>query len=178
MSSSGGGEFEGLCYRVMGFIEGEGNLTISIAIRSDRVQVFPQLTVVQSVDINMLKAIQEVLKCGKIYLKRGRGRRKDSYVYRVQSVEDIVTKVIPFFDKYGFIGKMKEQYPFWREAALIVYRKRRLTLEDARKIFDLKKKLEEGRPRKMGRGQRVTWERIVKAFAPSNSKVYSLESFF
>jgi hypothetical protein len=157
--------FEGLCHRVMGFIEGEGCLAISISISGNYVRVYPQLLVVQSRDDSMLKVLQEVLKCGRIYLRRGRGRRQDFYVYEVINKKDVTQKLIPFFDRYGFVGKMKRQYLFWREAALIACGKKHLTLEDMKRIFDLKEKLEEGRLKGKKRGQRVTWERIVKAFA-------------
>jgi hypothetical protein len=162
--------FEGLCHRVMGFIEGEGCLAISINISGSYVKVYPQFLVVQSRDDTMLKVLQEVLKCGKIYPRKGRGRQQDFYLYEVNNKKDVAQKLIPFFDRYGFIGKMKRQYPLWREAAIIACRKKHLTLEDMKRIFDLKKKLEEGRLKGKRRGQRVTWERIVKAFASRTSE--------
>ena len=99
---------------IVGFVEGEGTFSISIfrnKTSSLGWQVFPEFVVTQSdTGKGALERIKSFFGCGAIYRNtRYDNHRKDLYRYCVRKVEDLSTKIVPFFQDNPMVtGKAKD----------------------------------------------------------------------
>ena len=93
-------------YYIAGFVDGEGSFNVSLRRKIDYKigwQVVLSFNVSQK-DITMLHLLKETFSCGII-----KQRKIDLlYSYDVTKPKDIVERVIPFFDKFGFLSKSKQ----------------------------------------------------------------------
>src|SRR3989344_5301661 len=85
---------------VVGLVDGEGSFNVQI--RDDRRRPRVQLKFslkLRHQDIKILKELQKFFGCGEIYIQRDK-RKNHSLCYRfeVQNKEDIIEKIIPFFE--------------------------------------------------------------------------------
>jgi hypothetical protein len=64
--------------------------------------------------------------------------------FRVQSLKEITSVIIPHFDKYPLITKKQADYLLFREIAFIMLRKEHLTQEGLQKIVNIKASLNLG----------------------------------
>jgi len=69
-------------------------------------------------DHEILKDVRDTLGCGSLYEYRNR----PMIFYVVSNFNDIVTKVIPFFEKYPLHAKKKKDFELWKRAADILQR--------------------------------------------------------
>jgi hypothetical protein len=53
--------------------------------------------------------------------------------------------IIPFLEDHPLRSKKKNDYKYWKEAALIVRSKYHLTKQGRKDVIELKKQMEEGR---------------------------------
>lgn len=65
--------------------------------------------------VEQLTKIAEELKCGKINIDSNQAR------FSVQKIEDIQSKVIPYFKKNQLSGKKKNDFNLWQKASEIIY---------------------------------------------------------
>ncbi len=108
---------------IVGFVEGEG--TFHIAFYKDPrmkqgIKIIPEFHINQSyLRIDTLKAIKEYFGCG--YIKANHAKKKDTtYVYVVRDREELINKIIPFFQKHCLISnKQKSFYLFAKIVKLI-----------------------------------------------------------
>ena len=125
-----------LGYYITGFVEGEGNFNLYIRNRKKQkgIQVHPRFCVVQT-DIEPMRMIKDCLGCGGISIKKQHtGRERTCYALQVGGKRDCYLKIIPFFDKYGFTTKRKqEEYRIWKEGVCFI-QKSHLTKEDIEKV--------------------------------------------
>mgnify|MGYP001401601341 FL=1 len=131
---------------IAGFVDGEGSFNVSLRKKKDYKigwQVVLSFNVSQK-DISMLNLIKRVLACGII-----KQRKIDNlYSFDTTNPSDITSKVIPFFNKFGFISRSKkENYQIFKEICFIAV-KRPLSNDDFLKVLDLREKLNEGKGRK------------------------------
>ncbi len=103
---------------VVGFIDGEGSLLVTIfhhpkARMKYGWQVFPELVVTQrATNLNALKVVQKVLGCGNICRSKEKGEhghKEPLYRYAVRSIQELNEKVIPFFQKHRLKSKSKKE---------------------------------------------------------------------
>ena len=102
-------------------------------------------------DREILEAIQETLGCGNIYqLNFGRYKNyskknwKPHVKYRVSNQNDIIHKVIPFFEKYPLFGKKKKSFDVFTKIVKKIEFKEHLTpygLEGTKKLVSELKSL-------------------------------------
>jgi hypothetical protein len=90
---------------IVGFVDGEGCFSVSfVRNKTTRFgyQIFVEFVITQGEkSLHVLEDIQEYLECGKIYRNtRHDNHREDLFRYCVRSVNDLATKIIPFFDIY------------------------------------------------------------------------------
>ncbi|AGM11403.1 LAGLIDADG endonuclease [Halogranum tailed virus 1] len=114
-----------------GFVAGEGSF---IRKRENGSKRFTFQVTVADDDPEAIDMLKQTLDCGTIhqYAPRRDGE-KGSIVFQVSKYGDIVKKVIPFFDKYGFHRTRKNgQYREWAEVALM-----ELPVLDDRRYQDL-----------------------------------------
>lgn len=98
---------------ITGFVDGEGCFNLDIHLKKDMtwgLQMQPEFTVVQNeIDEAILHALKAFFKCGSI----GKNRSDESGTrlhFRVKNVEDLHTKVIPFFEKHSLKTKKKVEF--------------------------------------------------------------------
>ena len=93
-------------YYLAGFVDGEGSFNVSIKKVSDRNlgwRVSACFNVSQR-DVHNLKLLQEVLGCGTI-----QQRWDGVHYFEVNSYQELVEKVIPFFGKYSLRSPSKRE---------------------------------------------------------------------
>jgi hypothetical protein len=119
---------------VAGFIDGEGCFTITISKHATKrlgldARLHFQIEV-RADDEPIIKDIQETLECGKIYyLSYERYGWHPHVELKVSSLQEIVTKLVPFLEKYPLRAKKRHSYECFLQALEIFKRKEHLTLE-------------------------------------------------
>ena len=117
---------------IAGFVDGEGCFALKFRrdVKPDRknkpIYFYWDIEFVIELrgdDKEILERILEILDCGKISMsKRGSVR------YAVNEINDISTKIIPFFETYKLHAKKKYDFLLWKEAVIIFKRNQRLML--------------------------------------------------
>ena len=90
---------------ITGFVDGEGCFSISIQKNpktSSGWQVFPEFVVTQGAkSLKALQILQDFFGCGKIHVNRRHDdHRENLYRFCVRSIEDLKSKIIPFFKSH------------------------------------------------------------------------------
>ena len=137
---------ESLGYFLAGFVEGEGSFNVSLRRKVDykvNWQVVMSLNVSQK-DPTILGIIKEELGCGIIKV-----RKKDLlYSYDVTKPQDIIQKVIPYFQKFPLLSKSKRKnFAIFCKIAQIMGKGGHKNLSGLRKILELREGLNEGKGR-------------------------------
>ncbi|MDO8604647.1 MAG: LAGLIDADG family homing endonuclease [bacterium] len=104
--SSAGNQQERLAIEnwIVGFADGEGCFTVSLIKNKTTKsgwQVFPEFVVTQGAkSITALQLIQKYFQCGNIFINnRKDNHREPLYRYCVRSIDELQTKIIPFFSR-------------------------------------------------------------------------------
>ena len=89
---------------ITGFVDGEGCFSVSIfknPSMSSGWQVFPEFVVTQGErSLEALQILKDFFGCGRIYVNRRHdNHREDLYRYCVRSLEELRTKIVPFFQR-------------------------------------------------------------------------------
>ena len=128
-----------------GFTSGEGSFLIEISASKmysvgSQVRLVFQLTQ-HSRDYQLLFCIYELLGCGHIY-KKGDGEILD---FRVRKLDDIINKIIPFFNNYPIRGVKALDFADFIKAAELMKKKNHLTKEGFEEIKQIKAGMNRGR---------------------------------
>ena len=110
---------------IAGYVDGEGSFSVTINRNSTsrvRRQLVPELHVSQNGDRReVLDLIQKRLGCG--YIKRN-GRKDQVMVFVVRKREDLIDKVLPFFEHNPLISSKRKDFETfarivrsWRQAS-------------------------------------------------------------
>lgn len=102
---------------VIGFVDGEGCFTVSFFKHPKsrlrlKWQVFPEFVITQGMKSrSALEEIENFFECGKIYLnKRYDNHHEHLLKYVVRNREDLLEKIIPFFEKNYLRTAKKEDF--------------------------------------------------------------------
>jgi len=79
------------------------------------------------------------LNCGSVYTYLEEAQ------YMVINTEDLVERIIPFFDKYKILGVKNLDYQNFKKVIELVKNKEHLTTEGLDKILELKESMNKGR---------------------------------
>lgn len=90
----------------------------------------------------MLENIAIYLSCGIV----NKYKNREVCELVVSKLDDIVTRIIPFFEKYLIRGSKYQNYLYFKQAAFIIKNKEHLTKEGLDKIIQLKTKINKFRP--------------------------------
>ena len=90
-------------------------------------------------DEKLFRSFIKYLTCGNIHKSR------DTLEYRVTKFDDIVNKVIPFFQKYKIRGVKALDFSNWCLVADMMKQKKHLTAEGLEKIKQIKAGMNSGR---------------------------------
>lgn len=131
---------------IAGFVDGEGSFNVSLRRNLDYKigwQVVLSFNVSQR-DPTILFLMKDIFKCGII-----KQRKCDNlFSYDVTKPSDIITNILPYFDKFSFLSKSKQRnYSLFKEMARIASL-RPLSYENFLKILNLREKINEGKGRK------------------------------
>jgi hypothetical protein len=96
---------------ISGYVDGEGTFSISVQINPSckaGLQLIPEFHVSQNRDrCEVLEIIKERLGCGKI---KSNSKKGDVLVLSVRRQEDLLEKVIPFFEKSPLLSSKQKEF--------------------------------------------------------------------
>src|SRR5437588_5091537 len=97
---------ERIGYYLAGFVDGEGSFNVSFRPRTD--YVFPWKVSlcfnVSQRDPVVLQILQSQLGCGTM-----RQRADGVWYFEVNNLVDLIQRVIPFFERFGFLSAKKQR---------------------------------------------------------------------
>ena len=129
---------------ITGFTDAEGHFGLRLTARQDRRTGW--MILVRFVihlhlkDINLLKEIQSYFGVGKIYI----ANKDNSVTYSVDSLTDLIEKIIPHFDRYPLISQKRADYILFKSAIKIIASKDHLNHKGLEKILSIKSSLNRG----------------------------------
>ena len=157
--------FRSIGYYIAGFVDGEGSFNVSLRSNNDyRIgwQIVLSFNVSQK-DITMLNLLKDILACGIIKQRK----RDNLYSYDVTKPDDVVNRVLPFFDRFEFISKSKkENYQLFKEISILAIQKP-LSYENFLKIINLREELNKGKGRKRKYSKADVLRKIPRDYTPS-----------
>ncbi|HXF44310.1 MAG TPA: LAGLIDADG family homing endonuclease [Candidatus Paceibacterota bacterium] len=122
---------------IAGFVDGEGCFYINFRrdVRHDRknkpVYFYWKIgfaIVLRDDDKEILENIKQTLSCGIIFNRNGQAR------LQINNLNDLVEKVVPFFDNHVLRAKKKYDYVLWKEALNILQRNRQTRIPGEKKF--------------------------------------------
>ena len=104
-------------WQVTGFIDGEGSFSVSNTGNSIKLE----MKVTQKNNSpKIFYKMKEYFDCGSVVIDN---RKTETLKYRVSSLNDILTKIIPHFDKYHCLTSKFLNYKDWKEIAIQMSKK-------------------------------------------------------
>ena len=132
-------------YWVAGFTSGEGSFYVNTSVSSStksgsQVQLFFYIT--QHIrDKELLNKLISFFGIGRYHSIKGKGWAS----YECNKFSDIITIIIPFFEKYSVVGVKRQDFEDWTQIAKIVEAKGHLTSTGLAKIVKIKSGMNKGR---------------------------------
>ncbi|MBI2437088.1 MAG: LAGLIDADG family homing endonuclease [Candidatus Magasanikbacteria bacterium] len=126
---------------ISGFVDGEGSFHIAIyqdLHMKTHLKFIPEFHISQhKASLTVLEQIKEVLHCGNIKVNH-RGRETDqTYVLVVRNRNDLLEKVIPFFNTYPLRTTKAQDFCLFASIVTMMYTNVHLTVLGAKKIISL-----------------------------------------
>ena len=122
---------------ISGYVDGEGCFSISFSKREKFLVGFetkPSFSVSQNEDrAQILFLIQEVFKCG--FIRRDYSDK--TLKYEVRSLNDLINKVIPHFEKYPLLSEKQKDFKFFRQVCSLMQRDLHREKKGLQKIMNL-----------------------------------------
>jgi hypothetical protein len=141
---------------IAGFTDGEGSFNISVMKRKDyskKWKIRASFNISQK-DRKILEFIRKVFECGTL-----RERSDGVVYYEVTDIDSLSMRIIPFFNRFGFLSKNKKKNFFiFSEIVRLMTYKEHLNQIGFNKIIDLRENLNigKGRKRKYNKFQLIT----------------------
>ena len=139
---------------ITGFVEVEG--TFHVAIYKDTKMKFglkfiPEFHVNQSfLRQETLLEIKKYFSCGYIKSNHRRNIQDDTLVYVVRNREDLLDRIIPFFERYPLLSGKNSSFLLFKQVVNLLNKGEHSTLAGARKILNLAYQMNgQGRYRKI-----------------------------
>ena len=130
---------------IVGFVDGEG--CFSITVNRHKGRKLPEFRLLFEIEVReddeeIIRQIQEVLDCGKIYrLDYARYKKWRAHVkYKVSDFTSIKNKIIPFFQKYPLQAKKRFQFQRFCLVAEMMDKKLHLSPEGVNRIIEIRHK--------------------------------------
>ena len=126
---------------IIGFVDGEGCFTVSFFKHPKsrlrlKWEVFPEFVITQGIKSEVaLKRIKDFFDCGAIYLnKRYDNHHEHLLKYVVRNRADLLTKVIPFFEKNPLQSAKKKDFCIFARIIRMMKKKKHLEEKGLEKI--------------------------------------------
>ena len=108
-------------YYLSGLTDGEGSFVLSNRKVGNTKYPRCEFTISMRLDdYIILEEIQKYLKCGSIYIYKGKHKNAIAN-FVVFKPEDVFHKVIPVFEKYPLRAKKARDFKIWKQAAILCY---------------------------------------------------------
>lgn len=143
-------------YFITGFTDGEATFTITISkdnrerktvrrlqqnIHRNIFSVHPSFAISVNIkDKNLVYSLQSYFGVGKIK----QDLSHNAIVFYVNSVEELLNVIIPFFDNYPLNTQKRADYLLFKDALELISKKEHLTPEGLQKIVNLKASINKG----------------------------------
>ena len=131
---------------VTGFVDGEGCFHVGINPHPDMRtshQVLPEFTVVQHKrDAQVLHGLKAYFGCGVVRTNHG-----DRLAYRVRSLEHLLQRIVPFFQKHPLKTKKHIDFMKFRDVLLLMEKGEHLHPDGIEKIRHIAAGMNRGQPR-------------------------------
>ena len=128
---------------IVGFVDGEGCFFVGVNPHSEMttgVQILPEMTIVQHRrDIQVLYALKEYFQCGVVRVNHG-----DRMCYRVRGFENLLLKVVPFFEVHSLKTKKQVDFQKFRDVLLMMGKGEHLTKDGVEKIKSIASSMNRG----------------------------------
>jgi hypothetical protein len=135
---------------IVGLVDGEGSFTVYIRNpdsrekRKRRVKIEPKfnLKLIEK-DKDILYDLKSFFRCGNVYFQKDdRKNHQNCYRYEVTKRNDLVGKIIPFFDKYQLklVSKRKD-FKIFSAIMKEIKKNKHLTKSGLRKLYFFKRKM-------------------------------------
>jgi len=125
---------------VVGFVDGEGCFHIGINQNKEMklgVQVLPEFTVVQhEMDEQVLHGLKDYFGCGVV--RKNHGKIK---AYRVRGHQNLLDKIIPFFEKHQLKTKKRIDFVKFRRVIRLMDDGAHLEPEGLKRIYEIKSQM-------------------------------------
>jgi hypothetical protein len=122
-------EFMDFCWYITGFVDGEGCFLVSFNERAKLktgIEVRPSFSLAQNKrNLQVLKDIHTYFGCGAIRFSK----RDQMYKYEVRSVSDLVTRIIPHFQKYPLRTNKAQDFEIFDRICHLIQQSRHLNSE-------------------------------------------------
>ena len=114
---------------VTGFTDGEGCFSVSFNRRAKLktgIEVRPSFSLAQNKrSLEVLKQIHAYFGCGAIRFSK----RDQMYKYEVRSIGDLITRIIPHFQKYPLRTNKNRDFQIFAEVCDLIYRSHHLNVD-------------------------------------------------
>jgi hypothetical protein len=127
-----------------GFALGEGSFMIACRSRGDYQRGFKLSGAfnVSQQDRAPLDLFRETVGCGTMR-RAGNG----GWYWEVNRLSDLLSRIVPFFDRFPVVGEKAETYRLWR-SALVLLGGERLTDHDYHQVLALRERMNRGGKRR------------------------------
>lgn len=166
-------------YWISGFVSGEGLFLIEIKkYLNKRYSGFRFLVTQHIRDTELLKKFVDYLGCGYYSIRSSNPMAGD---YHVSSYQDIIKKIIPFFDKHPIQGTKFLDFCDFKEGLFLKTPGKSLTENDLIYILELKSRMNKGRrpstiiSSEVDNGQVKSIKTTTRPQAAGNKRNYSTQ---
>lgn len=150
-------------YYISGFVDGEGSFNISIRKHPGyKLGWKTSLTFnVSQKGAQSLELLNKTFQCGYV-----RKRWDDLHYFEIVEFEKIISRVIPFFQKFKLRSEKRNDFLTFREIAELVKNGEHLTVNGIRKILELRQPMNYG-----GKNRRLKSEDILANLTGSSETI-------
>ena len=136
---------------IVGFVDGEGCFSCPIqrnAVMSLGWQCQPRFAVVQGErSVKALELIRDHFGCGHLHRNRRRdNHREDLMVYSVWKLEELLMKIVPFFEENPLITAKHEEFLRFKSILEMMKRREHLSRDGLRRIAEITQTMNHRKP--------------------------------
>jgi len=133
---------------ISGYVDGEGSFCVSFSKRKKLLvgwETKPSFSVGQKEErANVLGLMQKFFGCGFMRKDSSDGTIK----YEVRSLNDLIYKIIPHFEKYRLLSPKQEDFLLFKQVCLLMQKEKHLHANGLRKIVSIACKMNPSGKRK------------------------------
>jgi len=122
---------------IVGFVDGEGCFSISFTRRTKlncKLEVRASFSVSQKINNkSSLLKLEDYFSCGSLRYSK----KDDTFKYEVRNIDDLYTKIAPFFCKYSLLTNKQKDFESWNTVILKIKQGYHLNCDGIKEIIDI-----------------------------------------